>query len=100
TPRDHVVVCPYLVHRNPRYWDAPTAFRPQRWAAPKGARAFMPFGAGPHSCAAASLSMQLVEDIVRILLAEYRVSVHASDRRPQVSAALAPPRFVLTLTRS
>src|SRR6202035_3010090 len=47
TPEDRVVVCPYLVHRHPRHWDEPAAFRPERWAAPQDRQAFIPFGWGP-----------------------------------------------------
>ncbi|WP_394828556.1 cytochrome P450 [Pendulispora albinea] len=99
TPKDYVVVCPYLVHRNPKYWDEPRRFRPQRWASPETKRAFMPFGFGPHACAAGSLSMQLVEDILRILAGDYALTAETIDPRPHIGPALAPPRFALHLRR-
>src|SRR5690349_6281698 len=58
TPEDEVVVCPYLVHRNPRSWDDPSSFRPERWAKIDSHQAFIPFGWGPHRCPAAALSLQ------------------------------------------
>ena len=48
-----VVVSPYLLHRDPRWWDRPEAFRPERWEeeAPERPRlAYLPFGAGPRMC--------------------------------------------------
>lgn len=99
TPRDHVIVCPYLVHRNPRHWAEPTRFRPERWASPEEGRGFIPFGWGPHSCVAGGLSLQLVEDILRILLGEYHLSTVERDHRPHVGPALAPPRFTLRLSK-
>lgn len=45
---------PYTVQRNGRYFDNPTAFRPQRWTGdfernlPKGT--YFPFGLGPRIC--------------------------------------------------
>ncbi|HSP81268.1 MAG TPA: cytochrome P450 [Myxococcaceae bacterium] len=97
TPEDEVVVCPYLVHRHPRYWDEPASFRPERWASVQHHPAFIPFGWGPHTCPASSLSMTLVEDILRIILDGYRLTLTAHDTRPFIGPALAPPRFTLGL---
>jgi cytochrome P450 len=96
---DEVVVCGYLVHRDPDHWSDPHEFRPQRWATASGREAFVPFGWGPHSCVAAGFSLLLVETIVEIIVTAYRIEVAVPDPRPQVAAALAPPRFGLTLTR-
>ncbi len=76
TSEDEVVVCPYAVHRNPRYWDDPHSFQPERWATAPDQKAFIPFGWGPHRCVAASLSMQLVEDILRIIEDGYQSDSH------------------------
>ena len=97
TPEDRVVVCPYAVHRNPRHWDAPESFRPERWATITDHQAFIPFGWGPHRCVAAALSLQLVEDILRILVDGYRLTLTSHDTRPFIGPALAPPRFTLGL---
>ncbi len=97
TPADHVVACPYLVHRHPRHWPEPNRFLPERWGDSPDPQAWIPFGWGPHTCAAASLSLQLVEDFLRILLDGYDLSVHPLDDRPFVGPALAPPRFALRL---
>ncbi|HEY9422633.1 MAG TPA: cytochrome P450 [Thermoanaerobaculia bacterium] len=97
TPEDEVIVCPYAVHRNPRHWDDPNSYRPERWAESPDPQAFIPFGWGPHRCIAGTLSMQLVEDILRILVDNYRLTVTPVETQPCVSAALAPPRFTLGL---
>jgi cytochrome P450 len=97
TPEDEVVVCPYLVHRHPRYWSDPTGFRPERWATVDNHEAYIPFGWGPHRCPAAALSLQLVEDVLRIIVDNYRMSLTAHDTQPSLGPALAPPRFTLGL---
>lgn len=98
TPQDEVIVCPYAVHRNPRHWDDPNLFRPARWGeGPADPEAFIPFGWGPHRCIAGTLSMELVEDILRILDEGYRLTVTPRDTRPCIGPALAPPRFTLRL---
>jgi cytochrome P450 len=49
-----VLLCPYLVHRDPRFWDDPLAFNPDRWIDPPARErpklAYFPFGAGRRSC--------------------------------------------------
>lgn len=49
-----VVVSPWLLHHDPRWWPEPEAFRPERWLSPPGPErpryAFVPFGGGPRVC--------------------------------------------------
>ena len=46
-----VILSPYITQRNPRYFERPEEFNPDRWenlSAPK--YAYFPFGAGPKMC--------------------------------------------------
>lgn len=49
-----VLMSPYVMHRDPRYWEQPDAFRPERWEdgstddLPKFA--YFPFGGGSRVC--------------------------------------------------
>ncbi|HEX6036468.1 cytochrome P450 [Longimicrobium sp.] len=50
-----VLVSPWIVHRDPRWWSEPEAFRPERWMAPDfeaslPRMAYFPFGGGPRKC--------------------------------------------------
>jgi cytochrome P450 len=94
-----IVACPYLVHRNPEYWNNPAEFRPERWATPESRRnpAFIPFGHGPHRCIAADLSTQVASKMLEALLRENMLSVASDGRRPIASPAMAPPPYSLTL---
>ncbi len=60
-PGTDVLLCPYLLHRHPRYWMEPDAFRPERFdAAHESERprfAYMPFAAGPRHCIGDSLAL-------------------------------------------
>lgn len=96
-PTDEVVVCSYLVHRDPAHWSEPDEFRPSRWATGAGQEAFIPFGWGPHACTGAGVATQVAETLVGLITSAYRLGVAAPSSRPQVSAALAPPRFHLRL---
>lgn len=43
---------PVAVHRNPKYWDDPQEFRPERWLNKTSTIpfSFIPFNAGPRNC--------------------------------------------------
>jgi cytochrome P450 len=49
-----VVVSPWLLHHDARWWPEPETFRPERWApgaaAERPRSAFVPFGGGPRMC--------------------------------------------------
>ena len=49
-----VTLLPFIAHRDPRFWDAPDTFRPERFIdTPASARhpfAYAPFGGGPRKC--------------------------------------------------
>jgi cytochrome P450 len=57
---EHVVMLPWILHRDPRWWHLPERFRPERWLpGPDGAPsevagqprfAYTPFGGGPRVC--------------------------------------------------
>ncbi|MEV8021370.1 cytochrome P450 [Streptomyces sp. NPDC086554] len=96
-PRDAVDVCLYLVHRHPRHWEHPEEFVPRRWAGAVPDPAFMPFGVGPHTCAGASVTMTLLEDLIRIITRDWRLSVTEGGDGPHLGPALAPPQFTAEL---
>lgn len=96
-PRDKVNVCAYLVHRHPGHWDRPNEFVPRRWTASVHNPAFIPFGFGPHACAGATVTMTLLEDLIRIIIRDWRLSVTAGGDEPHIGPALAPPRFTAEL---
>ena len=49
-----VLISPYLLHRDPRFFSNPSVFDPDRWLDDRQAgrpkMAYLPFGAGPRSC--------------------------------------------------
>ncbi|MEA5388978.1 cytochrome P450 [Haloarculaceae archaeon H-GB11] len=48
-----IMMHPWVLQRDPRYYDDPDAFRPERWAGEESDRptfAYFPFGGGPRRC--------------------------------------------------
>ncbi|WP_405995187.1 cytochrome P450 [Streptomyces sp. NBC_00986] len=98
TPRDLLAVCTYLVHRHPGYWERPDEFVPERWAGAVPDAAYLPFGYGPHTCAGATVTMRLLEDLVELITRDRQLAVTPDGTGPQVGPALAPPRFTAVLS--
>ncbi|MFJ5049781.1 cytochrome P450 [Streptomyces sp. NPDC088719] len=56
-----VLICPYIMHRNPSLWENPERFAPERFdpqaVASRPRYAYIPFGAGPRFCVGSNLGM-------------------------------------------
>jgi cytochrome P450 len=87
-------VSPWLLHRDPRWWPAPTRFDPGRFApaanTDRPRRAYIPFGAGPRVCVGEQLARtELVEGLAAVLR-EWRLRPLAPPPRPDPGLTLAP----------
>ncbi len=94
TPDQSIVISTYAIHRNARYWDRPAEFLPERWHGRIDRTAWLPFGAGPQSCIAASLANEIASKLLDRIF-ERKVSLEPGGGGPSTRAALAPPQFVL-----
>lgn len=70
-PGSVIVVTPYLIHRDPRYWDNPETFEPERFCPERSAArqrlAYLPFGAGPRACVGAMFAMTEAQMILAVI---------------------------------
>lgn len=86
-----VWISPYLLHRDPRYFDAPHRFLPDRFckgASLEGPRsAFIPFGLGPRSCVGRQLAMMELR-LVLAVIAQSRTLEMISDEPVRATASL------------
>ncbi|GAB3953824.1 cytochrome P450 [Streptomyces sparsus] len=87
-PGDDVLLVPYLIHRDPRWWQRPDEFDPARWSAgrPAPGTAYLPFGAGPRVCLGSALAMR------QLTLATSRLAQRFTIESPNASSAT--PAFV------
>jgi cytochrome P450 len=71
---DRVVMFAYGVHHNPKYWDEPEEFRPERFIGnqKRVPYTYLPFGGGKRSCIGGAMSQVENTLALSILLAKFR----------------------------
>lgn len=90
---DTVMLPIYALHRHEMLWDAPDAFRPDRFADPRkiDRYAYLPFGNGPRVCIGASFAIQEAVIILATLLDRFTFeSIPGKDPRPEMILTLRP----------
>ena len=75
-PGDRVVLFCYGVHHDPRFWDEPEAFRPERFMGDANKKrqpyTYVPFGGGKRSCIGGAMSQVENTLALSILLRRFR----------------------------
>ena len=70
---------PWVVHRNPRYFDDPESFRPERWSEEKIKQlpkyAYFPFGGGPRLCIGNSFAMMEAVLVLVSIAQRYKLTL-------------------------
>jgi cytochrome P450 len=92
-----VSISPYLLHRDPRFWEAPERFDPDRFLPAEAARrhkyAYLPFAAGPRMCIGNAFAMMEMQIVLAMVASRYRL-VPAPGRPVELdpSVTLRPRR--------
>ena len=80
-PGTRVVPCIYLTNRNPRVYEAPEQFRPERFLAnPPETFSWIPFGGGIRRCIGAAFAQLEMRVILRTVLSELEPKVPRHSR--------------------
>jgi cytochrome P450 len=66
-----IAICPYVLHRNPAYWESPSSFDPDRFLPERSnARsrfAYLPFGDGPRICIGKGFAMMEAKIVLAMI---------------------------------
>ena len=78
-----VVVSPWLLHRDERWWTDPTAFRLDRWTddatSARPRHAFLPFGGGPRMCIGEGFAQMEGELLIATIARRWRFELDAAQ---------------------
>ena len=94
-----VTISPWLLHRDPRWWDDPAGFDPDRFA-PEASRgrpryAYVPFAAGPRMCIGNAFAMMEMQIVLAMVAGRYRLDVVPwRTAEPDPGVTLRPRRGV------
>jgi cytochrome P450 len=99
-----VLLSPYVMHRDPRYYRDPDQFDPERWASPTTRPprfTYFPFGGGPRGCIGQSYAMQEAILVLATLARRWRLRLAPGHQvafqplinlRPRYGMRMVPER--------
>ena len=100
-----IAMAQWVVHRDPRWYDAPEAFRPERWEGDLLKRlprfAYFPFGGGPRQCIGNSFALMEATLLLATIAQKYRLRLVANHPVvPLASITLRPRHGVRVILES
>src|SRR6266576_3261909 len=100
-----VAMAQWVVHRDPRWYDAPEEFRPERWEADLLKRlprfAYFPFGGGPRQCIGNAFALMEAALILATIARKFRLRLVANHPvAPLASITLRPRHGVRVMLES
>ncbi|MGH9902679.1 MAG: cytochrome P450, partial [Pyrinomonadaceae bacterium] len=94
--RAQVFMMSWVVHRDPRFYDAPEEFRPERWEGEEARRlpkfAYFPFGGGPRVCIGNAFAMMEAVLCLAAVARRFRLSPAPGHRVTPVPGMSLRPR--------
>lgn len=87
-----IFISPFITHRLPGHWDAPQAFRPERWEQiDPSIYAYLPFGAGPRMCIGTTFALMEIKLALALIVQRFRLALPAGARvEPELRLTLRP----------
>jgi cytochrome P450 len=100
-----IITSPYATHRDPRFWERPDEFHPERFEQGPGKtewdpRAYFPFGAGMRHCVGEHMAMRQAVDVIARIAGTFRpVLCDEAPVHPVPAVTLRQSRKVLARLR-
>jgi cytochrome P450 len=100
-----VAMAQWVVHRDPRWYDAPGEFRPERWENDLWKRlprfAYFPFGGGPRQCIGSAFALMEATLILATIARKFQLRLVANHPvAPLASITLRPRHGVRVVLES
>ena len=92
---------PWVIHRDPRYFDSPNEFRPERWNDEKLKQlpkyAYLPFGGGPRICIGNAFAMMESTMVLASIARRFNVSLAPGQKVEPWPVFTLRPRYGIKL---
>ena len=97
-----ILLCPYLTHRHPEFWDDPETFDPERFLPERSKgrprHAYFPFGGGPRLCMGEDMAMMESLLILSMVVQRYRLPLVPGHREEPECILDMLPRYGVRAT--
>src|SRR5467141_5461267 len=97
-----VAMAQWVVHRDPRWYDAPEEFRPDRWENDLWKRlprfAYFPFGGGPRQCIGNAFALMEATLILATIARKFRLRLVANHPVAPLASITLRPRHGVRVT--
>jgi cytochrome P450 len=98
-----VLMSPYVVQRDPRFFDRPDEFLPERWLRPDGRPsqryAYFPFGGGARRCIGEALAMTVGTMVLSMIAGEWEFDLGRTRVKYDARLTLQPRSMPARLRR-
>jgi cytochrome P450 len=94
-PETSLVMSQWVVHRDPRWFDDPETFRPERWENDLAKRlpryAYFPFGGGPRLCIGNTFALMEASLLLATIAQRFKFTLAPGARvTPMLSVTMRP----------
>jgi cytochrome P450 len=101
-PRTNIIICSFVTHRHPSFWEEPERFDPERFSSERSQRrpdfAYLPFGGGPRICIGNVFATTEAQLVVATIAQRYRLRLvpgHPVELHPLITLR---PRHGIRMT--
>jgi len=97
-----ILLCPYITHRHPDFWENPEAFDPDRFLPARSTGrprlAYFPFGGGPRLCMGVDMAMMEMLLIMVMVAQRHRIHLVSCHREEPDCVLDMIPRYRVRAT--
>jgi cytochrome P450 len=98
----NIVLCAYVTHRHPDFWENPEGFDPDRFTPERSAglhrMAYFPFSGGPRKCIGNSFAMMQMPIVLAMVTQRFRLALRPDEQVVPEPAISLRPRDPLMMT--